>query len=93
MVPRGEVGVRCTGCLGLLEYKVLHLEWMGNEALMYSTGQCVRLGNYSVQQKVKKHYKLTIIKIIKRTRLSKKLNGGEKSIPINKTWKSESFNS
>ena len=41
--------------------KLLQVEWMGNEALLYTTGNCVGLGHFVVQQKLKKHCKSTII--------------------------------
>ena len=48
-----EFGVR--GC------KQLHMEWMDNSVLLYSTGNCVWLGHFSVPQKLKKHCKLSIL--------------------------------
>ena len=30
-----------TGSLGLVDEKLLHLEWMGNEILLYSTGNYI----------------------------------------------------
>ena len=35
--------------------KLLYLEWVGNGALWYSSGNCVWLGHFVVQQKLKKH--------------------------------------
>ena len=33
---------------GILGYKLLYLEWMGNGTLLYSTGKCVLLGHFVV---------------------------------------------
>ena len=41
--------------------KLLYLEWIGNAALLYSTGNSVLLGHFAVQQKLKKHCKSTVI--------------------------------
>ena len=49
----GEFGVG--GC------KLLHLEWMDNQVLLYSTRNCISLGHAAVQQKLKKHCKATIL--------------------------------
>jgi len=46
---------------GLGGCKLLYLKWMGNGALLYSTGKCVWLGHFAVQQNLKKHCKSTII--------------------------------
>ena len=59
--PSGE-GVGWTGSSGFLDrYKLLHLEWMGSGALLYSTGHCVSLGHFAVQQNLKKHCESTIL--------------------------------
>ena len=55
MFPSRE-GVGWPGSLGFLDgCKLLHLEWMGSGALLYSTGHCVSLGHFAVQQNLKKH--------------------------------------
>ena len=42
MVAKGEEeGVGWTGAW-VSRYKLLHLEWMGNEVLLYNTGNCVQ---------------------------------------------------
>ena len=41
--------------------KLFYLEWMGSGALTCNTGNCVCLGHFAVQQKLKKR-KSTIIK-------------------------------
>ena len=43
------------------ECQLSHLEWMGNEALLHSTGTRVGLGHFAVQQKRKKHYRSTTL--------------------------------
>ena len=60
-VPRweGEENGR-DGHLGIFGCKPLYLEWMGNGALLYSMGDCVRLGPFDVQHKLKKHCKSAI---------------------------------
>ena len=43
VVAKGEgEGVRWTGSLGLVEAKLLHLEWISNEVLLCSTGNYSR---------------------------------------------------
>ena len=41
--------------------KLLHLDWMGNGVLPYSTGDCVWLGNFAAQQKLKKRCKSNLL--------------------------------
>ena len=42
MVPRGEGRNEWNGwAVGVFVCKLLDLEWMGNGALLYSTGDCV----------------------------------------------------
>ena len=41
-IPRGGVGGRRgSGMVGFFGYRLLHFEWMGHGALLYSTGRCV----------------------------------------------------
>ena len=43
MVAKGEgEGSGMDGEFGVGRCKLLHLEWMGNEVLLYSTGNCVQ---------------------------------------------------
>ena len=43
-LPKGrEEGVGWTGSLGLVDNKLLHLEWICNEVLLYSTGRIASL--------------------------------------------------
>ena len=42
--------------------KLLYLECMGNGTLLYSTGKCVLLGYFAVQQNLTKHCKSIILK-------------------------------
>ena len=61
-VPRGK-GARM-GWMGIwrsFRYMLLYLEWMGNGALLYSTGKCVWLGHLAAQENLKKHCKSTIL--------------------------------
>ena len=55
----GESGM--DGEFGIGGCKLLHLEWMGNGALLYSTGNCVWLGHFDVQKRLKKHCKSTTL--------------------------------
>lgn len=49
------------GNVGFGRYKLFHLEWMGNEILLYGTGKYVCLGHFVVQQQnLRKHCKLTV---------------------------------
>ena len=65
VVPRGRGGLLFPGEGGGSgmdgEFAVLYLEWMGGGALLYSTGNCVWLGYFAVQQKLKKYCKSTIM--------------------------------
>ena len=44
-----------------LGYKLLNLRWMGNRGLLYRTSNCVLLGYFAAQLKLKKHCKSTIL--------------------------------
>ena len=61
-VPRGERGG--SGMNGHLRdffgCKLLYLEWMGNGALLYSTGKYVWFGHFALQPNLKKHCKSII---------------------------------
>ena len=46
---------------GLGGYKLSYLEWMGIGVLLYNTGNRLQLGHLAIQQKLKKHYKSTIL--------------------------------
>ena len=75
VVPREEGwGSGMDGQFGVLGYKLLYLEWMGNGALLYSTGNSVWLGYFSVQQKL-----INIINQLyfnfKKSNIQKKNNG------------------
>ena len=41
VVKREGKGVGWTGNLGLIHGKLLHLEWINNEVLLYSTGNYI----------------------------------------------------
>ena len=52
------------GHLGVFGCKMLYLERMGNEILLYSIGKCVCLGHFVVQQNLTKQCKSIIMIII-----------------------------
>ena len=55
---REEGGERGTdGEFGVTRGRLLHLEWMGDAVLLYSTG----LGHFAVQRKLKEYCNSTII--------------------------------
>ena len=59
---QGEKGRQWDGWafLGFFACRLLHLEWMGNGILLYSTGKYVCLGHFAVQRNLMKHCKTTI---------------------------------
>ena len=43
MVAKGEVGIEWDGLgFGVNRYKLLHLEWINNKVLLYSTGNYIQ---------------------------------------------------
>ena len=62
VVARGDgEGSGMDEVFGVSGWELEHLEWLGNGVLQYSTMNCVWLGHFAVQEKLKRHCKSSVL--------------------------------